>query len=401
MTNDQSPSGALTGLRVIDLTRVLAGPLCTMTLGDMGADVIKVEEPTQGDDTRSWGPPFVGPLSAYYLAVNRNKRSLTLDLKNEAGRDVLRRLIAGADVVIDNFKLGTMENWGFDDEWFRANAQATIRCSITGYGSTGPKAHKPGYDFILQAESGLMSITGEPVGTPMKLGVAIVDVCAGMSAAIAVLGALQARTRTGKGQHCEVSLHDVGLQMLINVASNYLVSGQDAGRYGNSHPNIVPYRTYRAADGDLAIGVGNDRQFAALAATLGQPAWAEDPRFARNRDRVANRDLIDSEIGAAIKHRTRAEWIEVLEEAGVPVGPINSVAEALTSPQAIARNMVVDVTLGSGDPIKALGLPFQLSQTPSTIRRPPPALGADSEEILVELGLSAREIAELRDQGVV
>ena len=393
--------GALAGLRVIDLTRVLAGPLCTMFLGDMGADVIKVEEPRYGDDTRAWGPPFVGPFSAYYLAVNRNKRSLTLDLKSEEGREVLRRLIVGADVVIDNFKLGTMEIWGFDDEWFEAHAPQVVRCSITGYGATGPKASKPGYDFILQAESGLMAITGEAEGSPMKLGVAIVDVCAGLTAAIAVLGALQARSRTGRGQRCEVSLHDVGLQMLINVASNHLVSGEEAGRFGNSHPNIVPYRTYRANDGEVAVAVGNDRQFAALAEVLGRPEWARDPRFSRNQDRVRNRDTIDSEIAAVIATRSRADWIELLDNAGIPVGPINSVAETLASPQTIARQLVVDLQLEGGLSTKGLGLPFQLSSTPSSIRRPPPALGADTREVLVELGLSDAAIEELGRRGVI
>ena len=401
MINPSHQNGALTGLRIIDLTRVLAGPLCTMTLGDMGADVIKVEQPGHGDDTRSWGPPFVGPFSAYYLAVNRNKRSLTVDLKSERGRDLLRRLVTGADVVIDNFKLGTMEGWGFDDEWFEANAPRVVRCSITGYGATGPKAQKPGYDFILQAETGLMAITGESDGTPMKLGVAIVDVCAGMTAAIAVLGALQARTHTGRGQHCEVSLHDVGLQMLINVASNHLVSGEEAGRYGNSHPNIVPYRTYSATDGELAVAVGNDRQFASLAAALGRPEWASDPRFARNQDRVRNREVIDSEIAATIGTRTRADWIELLDGAGIPVGPINSVSEALASPQTVARQMVVDLELQSRVTTRGLGLPFQLSETPSSIRRPPPALGADTREVLIELGLSDADIDELSRRGVI
>ncbi|HEY3429004.1 MAG TPA: CaiB/BaiF CoA-transferase family protein [Acidimicrobiia bacterium] len=401
MIRPQNENGALAGLRVIDLTRVLAGPLCTMTLGDMGADVIKVEQPGHGDDTRSWGPPFVGSFSAYYLAVNRNKRSLTLDLKSERGRDLLRRLVIGADVVIDNFKVGTMEGWGFDDEWFEANAPRVVRCSITGYGATGPKAQKPGYDFILQAETGLMAITGESDGTPMKLGVAIVDVCAGMTAAIAVLGALQARTHTGRGQHCEVSLHDVGLQMLINVASNHLVSGEKAQRYGNSHPNIVPYRTYPATDGELAVAVGNDRQFAALAAVLGRPEWAGDPRFARNQDRVRNRDAIDGEIAAVIATRTRAHWIELLDGAGIPVGPINSVSEALASPQTVARQMVVDLTLQPGVTTKGLRLPFQLSETPSSIRRPPPELGANTGEVLTELGLSPAEIDELSRGGVI
>ncbi len=394
-------NGPLTGIKILDLTRVLAGPLCTMTLGDMGADVVKVEQPGQGDDTRSWGPPFVGPFSAYYLAVNRNKRSLTLDVKSEEGRDLLRRMIADADVVIDNFKLGTMENWGFDNEWFEANAPGIVRCSITGYGATGPKAHKPGYDFILQAETGLMSITGEVDGAPVKLGVAIVDVCAGLTAAIAVLGALQARARTGLGQHCEVSLHDVGLQMLINVASNHLVSGEEALRYGNSHPNIVPYRTYTAADGEVAIGVGNDRQFAALATVLEHPEWKDDPRFARNQDRVRNREVIDQLIGAVIANETRGHWIDLLESAGVPVGPINSVAEALASPQAVARQMVVDLPLRSGDSIRGLGLPFQFSKTPTSIRRVPPELGADTSDILTELGVSLGEIDGLKRRGVI
>ena len=387
--------GALTGLRVIDLSRVLAGPLCTQTLGDLGAEVIKVERPGEGDDTRNWGPPYAGPLSAYFIGVNRNKRSLALDLSRPEGRAVLDRLIRSGDVLVDNFKQGTLARWGFDDAWFDANAPAVIRCSITGYGSTGPKSEMPGYDFILQAETGLMAITGEANGSPMKLGVAIVDVCAGLTAAIAVLGALQARARTGRGQRCEVSLHDVGLQMLINVASNHLVSGEDAGRYGNSHPNIVPYRTYPAADGEVAVAVGNDRQFAALAAALGRPEWASDPRFARNQDRVRNREAVDKEIATVISSRPRAHWIEKLDQVGIPVGPINSVAEALASPQTDARQMVVDLELKAGLATKGLGLSFQLSDTPSSIRRPPPALGADSREVLAELGLSDAEIDEL------
>ena len=401
MIDQRNQQGPLAGIRVVDQTRVLAGPLCTMTLGDMGADIIKVEEPRHGDDTRAWGPPFVGPFSAYYLAVNRNKRSLTLDLKSEEGRVVLRRLIIGADVVIDNFKLGTMESWGFDDHWFETNAGQVVRCSITGYGPTGPKASKPGYDFILQAETGLMAITGEANGSPMKLGVAIVDVCAGLTAAIAVLGALQARARTGRGQRCEVSLHDVGLQMLINVASNHLVSGEEAGRYGNSHPNIVPYRTYPAADGEVAVAVGNDRQFAALAAVLGRPEWASDPRFTRNQDRVRNREAIDNEIATVISSRPRAHWIEKLDQVGIPVGPINSVAEALASPQTNARQMVVDLQLETGLATRGLGLPIQFSDTPSSIRRPPPALGADTRELLLELGLSDAEIDDLERRRVI
>jgi crotonobetainyl-CoA:carnitine CoA-transferase CaiB-like acyl-CoA transferase len=393
-------TGPLAGIRVLDLTRVLAGPLCTMTLGDMGADVVKVEQPGHGDDTRAWGPPFVGPLSAYYLAVNRNKRSLTLDLKSPEGRELLGRLIRTADVVIDNFKLGTLAGWGFDDAWFEEHAPAAVRCSITGYGSTGPKAGKPGYDFILQAETGLMAITGEADGAPMKLGVAIVDICSGMMAAIAILGALQARTNTGRGQHCEVTLHDTGLQMLANVAANYLTSEREPGRYGNGHPNIVPYRTYPAADGDLAVAVGNDAQFAAFAAVLERPDWSTDARFARNQDRVRNRDEIDSQVAAIIAHRTRAEWIELLDAAGIPAGPINLVSEALSSEQTTARDMVLDLDHPTVGPLRMLGLPLRFSDTPAGIRLPPPELGADTALLLAELGLSSEEIESLRERGI-
>lgn len=412
MTSEGSGSGEgpLAGIRILDLTRVLAGPLCTMTLGDMGADVVKVEQPGHGDDTRAWGPPFSEPvdgrgpgalpLSAYYLSVNRNKRSLTLDLKSGEGRELLGRLIRRADVVIDNFKLGTMAAWGFDDAWFVKHSPSTVRCSITGYGSSGPKAGKPGYDFILQAETGLMAITGESDGAPMKLGVAIVDICAGLMAAIAILGALQARTRTGRGQLCEVNLHDTGLQMLANVAANHLMSRKEPGRYGNGHPNIVPYRTYPASDGELAVAVGNDSQFAAFSAVLDNPGWSSDPRFARNRDRVANRDEIDGLVAARIATRTRAEWIELLDAAGIPAGPINLVSEALSSAQAIAREMVIDMDHPAVGPIRLLGLPLRFSETPASLRLPPPELGADTTSVLSELGLSSDEIDFLRERGI-
>jgi crotonobetainyl-CoA:carnitine CoA-transferase CaiB-like acyl-CoA transferase len=388
--------GALAGLKVIDLSRVLAGPLCTQTLGDLGSDVIKVERPGEGDDTRNWGPPYAGPLSAYFIGVNRNKRSLTLDLSREEGRAVLDRLIRGGDVLVDNFKQGTLDRWGFDDTWFETNAPGVIRCSITGYGSTGPKAATPGYDFILQAETGLMAITGEVNGQPMKLGVAIVDICTGMQAAIAILAALEARRRTGKGQRCEVNLHDTGLHILANVAANHLVSGEEPGRYGNGHPNIVPYRTYAAADGDLALAVGNDRQFQVLAGLVGHPEWAEDPRFATNPERVRNRDTVDRMVGEVIAGQTRAEWVEIFEEAGIPSGPINRVSEALSSSQTVEREMVVEL----GD-FRTLGLPIEMTATPSSVRLEPPVLGADTDAVLDELGYSAGEIAELRTSGVV
>jgi crotonobetainyl-CoA:carnitine CoA-transferase CaiB-like acyl-CoA transferase len=393
--------GPLAGLEVIDLSRVLAGPLCTQTLGDLGAEVIKVERPGEGDDTRNWGPPYAGPLSAYFVGVNRNKRSLTLDLSHEQGKAVLDRLIRGGDVLVDNFKQGTLQRWGFDDAWFEDNAPGVIRCSITGYGSSGPKSDAPGYDFILQAETGLMAITGEVDGSPMKLGVAIVDICTGMQATIAILAALEARRRTGRGQRCEVNLHDTGLHLLANVAANHLVSGEEPGRYGNGHPNIVPYRTYPAADGDLALAVGNDRQFAVLATEVGHPEWVEDHRFATNPERVRHRELVDSMVGDVIATRTRQEWVEVFDRAGIPSGPINRVSEALSSPQTRARGMVVETEHSVAGQLRMLGLPIELSDTPASIRHEPPALGADTETVLGELGYSPDEIAAFRDAGVV
>lgn len=393
--------GALDGRRVVDLTRVLAGPLCAMWLGDMGADVIKVERPGGGDDTRSWGPPFAGTESAYYLGANRNKRSVTLDLGVEAGREVLRKLITGADIVVDNFKIGTLDRWGFTDEWFDEHAPRVVRCTISGYGSSGPKAGKPGYDFILQAETGLMAITGEPDGESMKLGVAIVDICTGMLATMSILGALDAVTRTGKGQRTEVSLHDTGIQMLANVASNHLVSGEEAGRFGNGHPNIVPYRTFPTSDGELALAVGNDGQFARLAELVGHPEWATDERFGRNRDRVKNRDLLDGLIREVMKTKTRAAWLDLLDPAGIPAGPINRVSEALASEQSKARGMVTEVDHPDLGPIAMAGIPFQMFGTPPDIRLAPPRLGQHTREVLDELQLSEPEVAALVAAGTI
>lgn len=402
MRNEEAKPGALDGLRVLDLTRILAGPLCAQMLGDMGADVIKVEPPGAGDDTRSWGPPFAGSESAYFLGVNRNKRSVTLNMAAKDGQEILAGLIRKSDVVVENFKLGTLEKWGFGNDWFAANAPRAVRCSITGYGSSGPKAKLPGYDFILQAESGLMSICGEPDGTPMKYGVAIVDICTGMLACNTILAALHARHRTGRGQHVEVSLFETSLAMLANVASNHLVSGKDARRFGNGHPNIVPYTAYPVEDGMIAVAVGNDAQFAKFCAALGRPAWADDPRYAKNPDRVGNREALDAMISEVLRGADAQAWIDKLTAAGIPCGRINSVAQALATGQAAARDMVRTVEHPTAGAVKVAGIPFHFSDTPPTIRSAPPTLGQHTDAVLRdELGCDDGRIAALRAQKVV
>jgi crotonobetainyl-CoA:carnitine CoA-transferase CaiB-like acyl-CoA transferase len=398
----EDSQGALEGLRVLDLTRILAGPLCTQILGDMGAEVIKVEPPGTGDDTRTWGPPFTAGESAYFLGVNRNKRSLTLNMAVKSGQEILSQLIKKADVLVENFKLGTLEKWGITDDWLEKNAPQVVRCSITGYGSSGPDAALPGYDFILQAESGLMSICGEAGGGPTKYGVAIVDVVTGLYACNSILAALASRTRTGRGQRVEVCLYDSGLAMLINVASSYLVTGKDSRRFGNGHPNIVPYTTYPTADGMIAVAVGNDGQFARFAETAGHGEWARDARYATNPARVANRETLDAAIAQALKGGKSANWIEKLRAAGVPCGPINSVGEALNDPHTLARDMVRSVRHPTVGEVKMVGIPFRLNGTPAAIRRAPPLLGQHTEEVLSEeLGMSAARIAQLRAEKVI
>jgi crotonobetainyl-CoA:carnitine CoA-transferase CaiB-like acyl-CoA transferase len=311
-------------------------------------------------------------------------------------------LIEKADVVIDNFKLGTLEKWGFDDAWFEQRAPRAVRCSITGYGTSGPKAALPGYDFVLQAESGLMSICGEPEGVPTKYGVAIVDVCTGMLACNSILAALSARHRSGRGQKVSVSLFESSLAMLVNVASNVLVSGRGGGRFGNGHPSIVPYTTYQASDAMIALAVGNDSQFARAAEVLGHAEWAADPRFTTNRARVENRDAVDRMIEQALALDTADAWLSKLKTAGVPCGRINSVAEALADPQTTARGMIETAEHPTVGALKMLGIPFKFSETPATVRRPPPTLGQHSEEILAsELGMEADAIARLRKDKVI
>ena len=395
-------NGALEGLRVLDLTRILAGPYCAQMLGDMGADVIKVEPPGTGDDTRTWGPPFVAGEAAYFLGINRNKRSLTLNLAAASGREILAGLIPKCDVLIENYKLGTLEKWGFTNDWLEQYAPRVIRCSITGYGSSGPDAGLPGYDFILQAESGLMSVCGQPDGTPTKFGVAIVDVATGLYACNVILAALAARGRTGKGQHVEVCLYDTGISLLINVASSFLITGNEARRYGNGHPSIVPYTSYPTADGMIALAVGNDAQFARFAEIAGHPEWSSDERFRKNPERVKHRELVDRMIAEALARDSTAAWIEKLRAAGVPCGPINSVAEALNDPHTLARDLVRTVAHPAVGELKMVGIPYTLNGTPATVRRPPPTLGQHTDEVLrEELGLTAERIAQLRVEKVI
>jgi succinate--hydroxymethylglutarate CoA-transferase len=395
--------GALAGVRVLDLTRVLAGPFCTMMLGDLGAEVVKVEA-AKGDDTRAWGPPYLGSESAYFLGVNRNKRGIVLDPTKPGGAEVLKALAAQSDVLVENFRTGTLERWGLDDEWAAREAPRLIRCSITGYGRTGPRAAAPGYDFILQAESGLMAITGEADGAPMKLGVAIVDLATGLFACNGILAALQARARTGRGQRVEASLLESGLALLANVASNVLASGRDAARYGNGHPNIVPYRSFDAADAPVAVAVGNDAQFARFAEMLGRPGWAGDPRYARNRDRVAHRAELEVAIAELFVLRPAAAWIAAMEAAGIPCGRVNTPAQALADPQALAREMVQEVAHPGlpGGAFRTLGFPVKLEATPAALRAPPPLLGQHTEEVLRDLlGLDAAARARLAGEGAI
>jgi glutaryl-CoA transferase len=398
----EAATGPLAGIRVIDLSRVLAGPLCTMMLGDMGADVIKIEPPGRGDDTRTWGPPFVAGESTYFLSINRNKRSLTLNLAAPEGQKILSKLIEAGDVLIDNFKLGTLDKWGFSDAWFEAHAPRLVRCSITGYGSSGPKAALPGYDFVLQAESGLMSICGEPDGGPMKYGVAIVDVCTGMLASNSILAALNARHQTGRGQKVELSLYETSLAMLVSVGVSHLTMGGGDGRFGNGHGSLVPYATYRAADAMMVIAVGNDMQFEKCAAVLGHPEWSEDARFKTNRARVERRALLDGLINEALARDGAESWLDKLKAVGVPCGRINSVGQALSHPHTAARRMVETAEHPLIGELKMLGIPFKFSDTPASVRRAPPTLGQHTDAILAqELGLTDREIAQLRHDKVV
>jgi len=391
----------LSGVRVIDCSRVLAGPYAAMILADFGADVIKVERPGLGDDTRRWGPPFVGGESAYYLSVNRNKRSMTLNLKDERGKAILRRLVREADVLIENFKTGTFDRLGIGYEDLRKINPGLVYCSITGYGTTGPYAETPGYDFMIQAAGGIMSITGPADGEPYKVGVAIVDVSTGLYAANAIQAALRHRDRTGVGQRVDVSLFESQISWLINVAESYLVSGNPPRRYGNAHPNIVPYETFPTADGYIAVGAGNDAQFKRLCAILDLDTLPDDPRFRTNPNRVRYRDELIPLLRERFQTRPAAEWLQLLGRANIPCAPINTIDRVFSHPQTRARDMIIEVPHPTAGRVKLIGLPYKLSRTPLGVYRHPPLLGEHTEEILHELGFDDEAIAHLRAEKVI
>lgn len=393
-------TGPLHQLKIIDLSRVLAGPYCTMILGDLGADVIKIESVDFGDETRSWGPPFVEGESAYYLCANRNKKGITLNLKAPQGLEILKKLVSDADVVVQNFKPGTLERLGFGYEEMKKVNEGIILASISGFGSTGPDSHLPGYDYIIQAMSGLMSITGEREGQPAKVGVAIADVLTGLFTCIGILGAIQHRKRTGEGQEIDISLFDSQLAALVNVASNYLCSGMIPERLGNAHPNIVPYQAFAANDGDFIIAVGNDRQYRNLANLLEDDSLFID-KYKKNSGRLQNKDELEKIIAAKIKTKSRAEWKAVLDEAGIPNGPINNVKEALDSEQAIAREMVVKVEHPTVPNLKLVGSPLKFSKTPVKIDTHPPMHSEHTVEVLMKLGYSEHDIVKMKKDHII
>jgi len=374
----------LTGIRVLDLSRVLAGPYCTMVLGDLGADVIKVEPP-EGDETRGWGPPFAEGESAYYLCVNRNKRGIVINLKTDEGKKILRDLALQSDVLVENFRPGTLKKFGLDFETLHELNPRLVYCSITGFGQTGSMRNKPGYDFMIQALGGLMSITGEPEGEPMKVGVAAADLFAGQNAIIAILAALQARTSTGQGQHLDISLFDSQLGWLANVASNFLISGNTPKRYGNAHANIVPYQSFRARDAWFVIAVGNDRQFEILCRLIGQPELATDLRFAVNSARVENRDALIELLEPVFETKTVDEWLALMEDK-FPCGPINNFEQVFSMPTVGEREMLVKMNHPTIGELPLVGSPLKMSDTPVEYRLHPPLMGEHTEDVLRELG---------------
>ena len=405
-------AGPLTGIRVLDLTRVLAGPWATQMLADFGAEVIKIEKPGEGDDTRGWGPPFITNPdgsrgdAAYYLAANRGKRSVAIDMATADGQRLIRDLAAKSDVVIENFKVGGLRKYGLDEASLRAVNPALVYCSITGFGQDGPYAQRAGYDFMIQAMGGLMSVTGErddlPGGGPQKVGVAVADLFTGLYAANAILAALVSRKETGQGQYIDVALLDTQVAMLANLSSNYLVSGKVPGRMGNAHMNIVPYQTFQTADGYMIIAVGNDRQFRAFSAIIGTPELADDERFATNRGRVENRKLLIPLLEGPMRSRATAQWVAALEAAAVPCGPINTIDQVFENEQVLARGLQIGLTRDDGVQVPGVANPIVFSDTPIEYDRAPPRLGDSTDSVLNDvLGLDAAAVAALREGGSI
>ena len=386
---------------VLDLSRILAGPYCTMTLADLGAEVIKVES-LSGDDTRGWGPPFYKDDAAYYLCRNRNKKSITMDFTTLKGQEILHSLAEKADVFVENYKVGGLRKYGLDYESIHKINSSIIYCSITGYGQTGPYREKPGYDFIIQGLSGLMSITGEVEGTPMKLGVAISDVLAAHSATTSILAALHRRQKTGEGEYIDISLLDASVASLVNVASGHLISESEAKRYGNAHPNIVPYESFMAKDGYLNIAVGNNSQFSRLCQVIGLPELATDERFINNADRVKNRETLIPKLNEVLSKKGISVWLQILEDHQIPAGAINTVGKVFSDQQIKARNMVTTIAHSSGEAIKLVSSPLKFKNFKTDIHSPPPVLGEHTDEVLENfLGMTGEQILQLRKEKII
>ncbi len=411
MSQTSTPTGPLAGVRVLDLSRILAGPTCTQLLGDLGADILKVEKPGAGDDTRKWGPPYVKDTegndtneSGYYLSANRNKRSVAIDIARPEGAALVKRLAARCDILIENFKTGGLAKYGLAHVDLKADLPGLIYCSITGFGQTGPNAHRPGYDYLAQGMGGIMSITGVPGTEPVKVGVAIADVMCGMYASTAILAALHHREKTGEGQAIDIGLVDTQLAWLVNEGVNYLTSGKVPVQRGNAHANVVPYQVFETADGHLIIAVGNDAQFRRLCDFLDVPALADDPLYATNSARIINRDTLIPQLAERVRTYPRDDLLASLEAKGVPAGPVNDIAQAFADPQTEARDMRIAMPhplAGSGT-VDLIGNPLKYSQTPVSYRYPPPSLGQHTDQVLGEtLGLEVGELEALRESGAI
>jgi crotonobetainyl-CoA:carnitine CoA-transferase CaiB-like acyl-CoA transferase len=399
-----TPNGPLAGLRVLDLTRVLAGPTCTQMLGDLGAEVIKIERPEAGDDTRGFAPPFVPNTkeSAYFVGVNRNKKSVTLDIAKPEGQAIIHKLLEHCDILVENFKVGALAKYGLGYEQLAKTHPRLIYCSITGFGQTGPYAPRPGYDALIQAMGGVMSLTGEPNGSPQKVGVPVADLFAGLYGCIGILAAVNHRNNTGQGQQIDIGMLDTHVAWLANQGMNYLATGENPPRLGNQHPNIAPYQEFPTKDGYIILAVGNDPTFERFCKAFGQEALLADPRFATNPIRVQNRQLVTDTLTPVMKSKTTAEWIDALEALKIGCGPINTLEQVFADPHVKAREMVVEMAHGSGETVQVIANPVKLSATPPSYRSAPPVLGEHTNAVLTDvLKMSAAEIAALKEKGIL